>query len=86
MSFTGLLDQDPWRFLRRNCVILLGASILSAAASRPALAADADPAEQRHWSYRPIVRPDVPPAAGRAWARNAIDLFVQAQAEVNRSR
>ena len=76
MSFTGLLDQDPWRFLRRNCVILLGASILSAAASRPALAADADPAEQRHWSYRPIVRPDVPPAAGRAWARNAIDLFV----------
>ncbi|HAB12023.1 MAG TPA: hypothetical protein DCE47_10065 [Planctomycetaceae bacterium] len=76
MSLTGPLDRDPCGFLRQTCVILLSASMLGGVASRLTLAADADPAEQQHWSYRPIIRPDVPPAARREWARNAIDLFV----------
>lgn len=34
-----------------------------------------------HWSFQPIVRPNVPAVRGEAWARGAIDRFVLAQLE-----
>ena len=53
-----------------------GSLVVLGVVSANALAADADPAEQQHWAYRPIVRPQVPQAGGDGWARNAVDLFV----------
>lgn len=32
--------------------------------------------DRKHWSYRPIARPDPPQVANRKWASSAIDLFV----------
>src|SRR5579863_9281336 len=32
-----------------------------------------------HWSFRKIVRPEVPPVRDRAWPRNAIDNFILAK-------
>ncbi|MBT6157204.1 MAG: DUF1549 domain-containing protein [Planctomycetaceae bacterium] len=32
--------------------------------------------ENTHWSYQPIVRPDVPKPDGAAWVKNPIDAFV----------
>jgi hypothetical protein len=38
--------------------------------------ADKDPRE--HWSFRPIVRPQVPKIANTGWVRNPIDAFIAA--------
>ncbi len=35
---------------------------------------EADPRE--HWAFRPVVRPAVPEAAGKGWAKNPIDSFI----------
>ena len=75
MSCVGPFDQAPCGFFRRGHVILASAWFL-AAASCSAVAADVETAEHRHWSYRAIVRPEVPLADRSEWARNAIDLFV----------
>jgi Protein of unknown function (DUF1553)/Protein of unknown function (DUF1549)/Planctomycete cytochrome C len=35
----------------------------------------------RHWSYRPVQRPDAPEVQQQSWVRNAIDRFVLAKLE-----
>jgi mono/diheme cytochrome c family protein len=35
----------------------------------------------RHWSFRPVVRPAVPPVKNTGWVRNAIDRFILARLE-----
>lgn len=34
-----------------------------------------------HWSYRPVVRPPLPPVRQQQWPRNAVDFFVLARLE-----
>lgn len=34
-----------------------------------------------HWSYKPIVRPALPPLANESWLRNPIDAFILARLE-----
>jgi hypothetical protein len=49
-------------------------------AAWPAVAVASKPA-QRHWAYRPLVRPAVPVVKEKAWLRNPIDAFVLARLE-----
>ena len=39
------------------------------------------PARGGHWSYQPILRPELPPVKGAQFVRNAIDAFVAARLE-----
>lgn len=40
-----------------------------------------DPFDRDHWSYRPVVAPEVPEVADVRWPRTSIDRFVLAQLE-----
>lgn len=42
---------------------------------------DADP--RSHWSFQPIVRPEVPTVSDIAWSDNPIDAFIAARYETN---
>src|SRR5215218_2654110 len=44
-------------------------------------AASAAPQAVEHWSFKPPVRPKVPPVKNADWARNPIDAFVSAEHE-----
>ena len=39
------------------------------------------PEDDRHWAFIPPTRPDLPKGKDRAWPKNNIDFFVQAQLE-----
>ena len=55
---------------------VFGSLVALGVVSVNAMVADAEPAEQQHWAYRPIVCPQVPRTGGDGWARNAVDSFV----------
>src|SRR6516165_9215666 len=50
---------------RRLCLVVLPL----------ALATNAWADEPRHWSFRPVARPDVPARSDSTWPRNPIDAF-----------
>ena len=35
--------------------------------------------DREHWSFRPIVRPDLPEVQNDAWSKNPIDMFIFAK-------
>src|SRR5262245_42203922 len=43
-----------------------------------------DDAARNFWSFRAVVRPDVPPVKNEAWVRNPIDAFILAKLEEKR--
>ena len=75
MSHVGLFDQNSRGSLRKAGVVL-GSLLVLGVSAWPTMVAAADPVEQQHWSYRPIVRSDVPRTGRDGRARNAIDSFV----------
>lgn len=61
----------------RMTVALVALTVWLPSVARPSAAADEDP----HWSFEPVIRPDVPASAYSAADRNAIDAFVSRRLE-----
>mgnify|MGYP002622921137 FL=1 len=67
------------RFLALGLLLLATPGLIAedgAPVESPVTASDRD-----YWSFRPVVRPDLPEVAARAWCRTPVDRFVLAELE-----
>jgi hypothetical protein len=87
LEFRSWLQSSVWRLLGLVCVAFLADVVWSEEpATKPFPdVADYDrfvkPSDRDHWSFKAVVRPEIPAVKQREWVRNPIDAFVLAKLE-----
>ena len=68
-------------FLASSLICLASFAVIGTDDDTPAPPESFSQAQREHWSFQPVLRPDIPNTRERDWSRNPIDLFILANLE-----